>query len=265
MRTLVVIPARYASTRFPGKPLSMLGGRPIVEHVWRSAVSAVGVDNVVVATDDSRIAECVDKAAGRKVAVMTAATHRSGTDRCGEVVGRMLDAGEAFDVVVNLQGDEPFVRQCDIETLTACFSNPEVQIATMRRRIENADDLFSPNCVKVVCGADGQALYFSRQPIPYRRDAPMDQWLDGGEYYKHIGMYAFRAEVLLKLCRLPQSMLETSEKLEQLRWLEAGYRIAVADTDYEGIGIDTPGDLERAEAFFDTQMIDNKTKITTRI
>lgn len=247
MKTLVIIPARYASTRFPGKPLALLGGKPILQYVWERANNADGVDAVYVATDDSRIAAAVESFAGSGAAVMTAATHQSGTDRCGEVVRMLENKGFRFDVVVNLQGDEPFVGADDIHALVACFDNPNVQIATMKRRIEEPADLFSPNCVKVVCDANGKALYFSRQAIPFRRDVPQDQWLAEGEYYKHIGMYAFRPEVLLQLCELPQSMLEKSEKLEQLRWLEAGYQIAVCDTDYDGIGIDTPDDLARAE------------------
>lgn len=247
MRTIVIIPARYASTRFPGKPLAMLAGKPVIEHVWRSAAETQCVDDVRVATDDERIAACIDAAAGHPVAVMTSLDHKSGTDRCGEVVRKLKAEGVEFDVVVNLQGDEPLVRPRDIEALVSCFSVPEVQIATLRRRILEPAELNSPNTVKVVCSGNGNALYFSRQPIPYRRDLPLEQWLDEGRYYKHIGMYAFRSDVLLELCQLPQSSLEMSEKLEQLRWLEAGYRIAVAETDYDGIGIDTPDDLARAE------------------
>lgn len=250
MKTLVVIPARYASTRFPGKPLAMLGGRPIINHVWKRANNAICVDAVRVATDDTRIAECVESFAGPGVAMMTSPAHRSGTDRCGEVLATLVNNGERYDVVVNLQGDEPFVSEVDIQTLLSCFENPEVQIATLRKRITSRDDLFSPNCVKVVADETGKALYFSRQPIPYRRDVSQDDWLAEGEYYKHIGMYAFRGDVLLRLCRLPQSALEMSEKLEQLRWLEAGYQIFVGDTTYEGIGIDTPEDLARAEVFY---------------
>ena len=247
MKTIVIIPARYASTRFPGKPLALLGGKPILEHVYERASGAGMIDDVRVATDDDRIATCIDSAVGRKVAVMTSTEHKSGTDRCGEVVQKLHAQGSDYDIVVNLQGDEHFVRPCDIEALAACFRDPEVQIATLRRRIVEQDDLLSPNCVKVVSSAAGRALYFSRLPIPFRRDVPQEQWLASGEYYKHIGMYAFRTNVLLELCKLPQSALEMSEKLEQLRWLEAGYQIAVADTDYDGVGIDTPEDLVRAE------------------
>ena len=247
MKTLVIIPARYASTRFPGKPLVLLDGKPIIQHVWERVSCAEGVDAVYVATDDERIVAAVEGFAGKGAAVMTAATHQSGTDRCGEVVRNLESQGLHYDIVVNLQGDEPFVTAADVHALNACFDDPSVQIATLRRRIECADDLFSPNCVKVVSGANGRALYFSRQPIPYRRDVPQNQWITDGEYYKHIGMYAFRAEVLHQLCQLPQSPLEKSEKLEQLRWLEAGYQIAVSETDYDGVGIDTPEDLARAE------------------
>lgn len=246
-KILVIIPARYASTRFPGKPLALLGGKPIIQHVWERVGCAEGVDAVYVATDDERIVAAVESFAGKGAAVMTAATHQSGTDRCGEVLRNLEAQGLHYDIVVNLQGDEPFVTAGDIRRLAACFADPAVQIATLRRRIDCEDDLFSPNCVKVVFGANGRALYFSRQPIPFRRDVPQDKWLAEGEYYKHIGMYAFRSEVLLQLCKLPQSMLEKSEKLEQLRWLEAGYQIAVGETDYDGVGIDTPDDLARAE------------------
>ena len=244
---MVIIPARYASTRFPGKPLALLAGKPIIQHVWERASKAEGVDNMCVATDDSRIATAVETFAGKGAAVMTETTHQSGTDRCGEVVRNLEAQGLSYDVVVNLQGDEPFVTAADIRALTDCFSDANVQIATLKRRIDTDADLLSPNCVKVVCGANGRALYFSRQPIPFRRDVPQDQWLAQGEYYKHIGMYAFRSEVLKQLCQLPVSQLEKSEKLEQLRWLEAGYQIAVSETDYDGVGIDTPEDLARAE------------------
>ena len=248
MKTLVIIPARYASTRFPGKPLAMLGNMPIIRHVWERVSHAEGVDAVYVATDDERIASCVDGFAGKGTAVMTSADHQSGTDRCGEVVRMLENKGFKYDIVVNLQGDEPFVSAGDVKALVSCFDSPEVQIATLRKRISDGADLFSPNCVKVVATAAGRAMYFSRQPIPYRRDVAEADWLAQGAYYKHIGMYAFRTDVLLELCQLPQSSLEKSEKLEQLRWLEAGYQIAVGDTDYDGVGIDTHADLERAEA-----------------
>ena len=247
MRTAVVIPARYASTRFPGKPLAILGGKPVLQWVWEAACNANGGSDCFVATDDVRIADAAASGFGANV-VMTSADCHSGTDRCGEVIRQLRDAdGTRYDLVINVQGDEPFIRPCDIESLAACFADAEVHIATLRRKIDDAAELLSPDCVKVVTDSKGQALYFSRLPIPFRRDIPQERWLDGMTYYKHIGMYAFRTEVLMDICALPQSPLETCEKLEQLRWLEAGYRICVADTDYEGVGIDTPADLARAK------------------
>ena len=249
MKTLVIIPARYASTRFPGKPLALLGGKPILEHVYERASGAGMIDDVRVATDDDRIAACIDSAVGRKVAVMTSTEHKSGTDRCGEVVQKLHAQGSDYDIVLNLQGDEPFVEQRQIESLTACFADSGCDIATLRTPIHSTGELLSPNNVKVVCGDNGQALYFSRQPIPYRRDVAQDAWLDGAAYYKHVGIYAFRGEVLEKLCTLPPAPLEECEKLEQLRWLSAGYRITVRDTEHANIGIDTPEDLAEAEAW----------------
>lgn len=247
MRTLVVIPARYASTRFPGKPLALLGGESIVGRVWKTAAATVGADNAWVATDDSRILDHVNATAGREAAMMTSRNHRSGTDRCGEALQRLEERGLQYDIVINLQGDEPFVAPAQIETLQACFADPAVQIATLRTRIGDTAELLSPNNVKVVCATNGDALYFSRQPLPYRRGVDQGEWLAKGAYYKHVGIYAFRAATLKKLCLLQPSPLETSESLEQLRWLEAGYSIKVCDTDHSNIGIDTPEDLQKAE------------------
>jgi 3-deoxy-manno-octulosonate cytidylyltransferase (CMP-KDO synthetase) len=247
MRTLAVIPARYASTRFPGKPLALLAGKPIVDYVYEAACSTQGVDDTVVATDDERIFSHMESTYGAVSVMMTAATHRSGTDRCGEVAARLRDGGKRYDVVVNLQGDEPFVQPEQLQALIACFNQPEVAIATLKTRILSTEELLSPNNVKVVCNALGNALYFSRQAIPYRRDVTAEEWIDKGEYYKHVGIYAFRPQTLEAVCALPQSSLENSEKLEQLRWLEAGYTIAVRATKTANIGIDTPQDLEVAE------------------
>lgn len=249
MKTLIVIPARYASTRFPGKPLAMLGGESIIGRVWHTASQMAGAGRVVVATDDERILSHVRSIGGDEAAMMTSTAHRSGTDRCGEVLRRLTERGEHYDVVVNIQGDEPFMEQRQIETLTACFNDSGCDIATLRTPIRSTEELLSPNNVKVVCGDNGQALYFSRQPIPYRRDVAQDSWLDGAAYYKHVGIYAFRAEVLEKLCTLPSAPLEECEKLEQLRWLSAGFRITVRDTEHANIGIDTPQDLAEAEAW----------------
>lgn len=245
MKTLVVIPARYASTRFPGKPLALLGGKPIVQWVWER-VQALGAD-IVIATDDDRIAKAAEERFHANV-LLTSPDCQSGTDRCGEVLRRMRnEKGERYDIVVNVQGDEPFVDLDQLQALTAAFDKPSVQIATLRTRIAGTDELLSPNNVKVVCADNGNALYFSRQPIPYRRDTAQEQWLVEGSYYKHVGLYAYRAEVLEQLCQLPVGTLEASEKLEQLRWLSAGYTIRVIDTPHANIGIDTPEDLAEAE------------------
>ena len=201
MKTLVIIPARYASTRFPGKPLALLGGRTIIERVWEAVGQTLGVDRVVVATDDERICDHIENIAGEGAAMMTSDRHHSGTDRCGEVVERLAASGEEYDVVVNVQGDEPFVEPTQIQTLIDTFADSRTDIATLRTPIVDTDELLSPNNVKVVCDRSGNALYFSRQPIPYRRDVPVDQWLAGAQYYKHVGLYAFRSHVLAELCR----------------------------------------------------------------
>lgn len=242
---LVIIPARYASTRFPGKPLAQLGGRSVIERVYRR-VAAV-MPNVAVATDDERIARTVEAFGG--VAVMTSANHRSGTDRCREAY---LNLGSTAQVVINVQGDEPFVDRSQLEALAACFDNPDTDIATLIRRFDPArgfDALFDPNLVKVVTGAGGRALYFSRSIIPYTRGAEWQKWLETTAYYTHVGVYAYRAHVLDSITRLEPSSLEIAESLEQLRWLQNNYVITTAITDAVSIGIDTPADLQAAEDF----------------
>lgn len=249
MSVLVVIPARYASTRFPGKPLAMLGGRSIIEWVWSAASRIDSVDRVVVATDDERIHTHVNQLAGCEAAMMTSSNHKSGTDRCGEVVQRLAEKGEHYDVVINVQGDEPFIEQAQLQTLIDCFNDPKVQIATLATPIATTEELMSPNNVKVVFDKSGKALYFSRQPIPFVRDVPVEKWLGIGTYYKHVGIYAFRGEVLAQVCRPVPCLIEQCEKLEQLRWLYAGFPIAVRITDHANIGIDTPDDLAAAERY----------------
>ncbi len=248
MKVLIVIPARYASTRFPGKPLAMLGGETIVSRVWHRAMEAEGVSDVVVATDDERILDHVVSFGGEGAAMMTSPNHSSGTERCGEVVERLEGEGRHYDVVINIQGDEPFIEPEQIETLIDCFNSPDVQIATLATSIASTEELLSPNNVKVVCSNNDDALYFSRQPIPYRRGVETSEWLDHLAYFKHVGIYAFRADVLEKVCALSPSVLEECEKLEQLRWLANGYRIKVLETNHANIGIDTPEDLAEAEA-----------------
>lgn len=247
MKILAVIPARYASTRFPGKPLALLGGKPIIDYAYGVAVGAECVEKAVVATDDVRIFAHMKETFGEESVMMTREDHKSGTDRCGEVLEKLEQKGEHYDVVVNLQGDEPFVQASQLESLANCFEDAGTCIATLKTRITSSEELASPNNVKVVCATDGRALYFSRQPLPYRRGVELERWLEEGDYFKHVGIYAFRSQVLTEVCQLPQSMLECSEKLEQLRWLEAGYTIAVRETPCANIGIDTPEDLTIAE------------------
>lgn len=242
---LIVIPARYASTRFPGKPLARIGGVEMIVRVCRQA-SRTGF-GVAVATDDRRIADVVEGAGFR--AVMTSADHRSGTDRVREAVDRLdTDA----KVVINIQGDEPFIRPSQIETLARCFADPSVEIATLVRRFDREkgfDALFDPNLVKVTVADNGDALYFSRSIIPYVRGTDWHHWLETADYLTHVGVYAYRTDTLRKLTELPQSSLEKAESLEQLRWLQNGWRVRTAITDAPTVGIDTPSDLEEAEAW----------------
>ena len=244
---MAIIPARYASTRFPGKPLALLGGKPVIQWVWENVSAMSELACAVVATDDERIAEAVKGFGGR--AVMTASTHRSGTDRCGEVVRKLREEGQTFDVAINVQGDEPFVRQEQLRSLVDCFADGEVQIATLKTAIHSTAELMSPNNVKVVCDLRGRALYFSRQPLPHLRGVEPEQWMEHHPYFKHVGIYAFRTETLEALVRLQQSPLELCESLEQLRWLENGYEIQVKETAVANIGIDTPADMALAEQY----------------
>ncbi len=246
-KTVAIIPARYASTRFPGKPLALLGGKPVIQWVWENVSAMPELACAVVATDDERIAEAVEGFGGR--AVMTASTHRSGTDRCGEVIRKLREEGQTFDVAINVQGDEPFVRQEQLRSLVDCFADGEVQIATLKTAIHSTAELMSPNNVKVVCDLRGRALYFSRQPLPHVRGVEPEQWMEHHPYFKHVGIYAFRTETLEALVRLQQSPLELCESLEQLRWLENGYEIQVKETAVANIGIDTPADMALAEQY----------------
>ena len=250
LKYIGLIPARYASTRFPGKPLALLGGKPVIQHVYEKASGVL--QEVYVCTDDERILEAVRQFGGK--AVLTASSHRSGTDRCREAY---LNIGSTADVVVNIQGDEPFVHPGQIKALQSCFADPSTDIATLVKPFQ-ADDsvemLESPNTPKVVLSADGRALYFSRSVVPYLRGVDRQEWLRCHTFYKHIGLYAYRADVLDRITRLNPGRLEKAESLEQLRWLENGFSIRVAMTDVETVGIDTPEDLTRAEAFLASRM-----------
>lgn len=241
MKFIGIIPARYASTRFPGKPLALLGGKRVIERVCQQAAKVL--DEVVVATDDQRIYDAVMEFGGK--AVMTSANHKSGTDRIREAAD--IIATDA-DVVVNIQGDEPFIRPEQIEAVCRCFEDDKTQIATLGKPFGNdIHAITNPNSPKIVVDSRGYAMYFSRSVIPYVRGVEQEQWADHYPYLKHIGLYAYRTDVLREVTMLPQSKLEIAESLEQLRWLDNGYRIRVALTDIETVGIDTPEDLERAE------------------
>ncbi|MDR1864842.1 MAG: 3-deoxy-manno-octulosonate cytidylyltransferase [Bacteroidales bacterium] len=243
MKVFGIIPARYASTRFPGKPLAMLRDKSMIEWVYRR--SAGTFRYIAVATDDERIAGEVERFGGK--VVMTSPAHGSGTDRCAEALCRMQDMfGEQADVAVNIQGDEPFVDPALPARLASCFEDASIHIATVVRAIDRPDDLFDPNCVKAVISVSGHALYFSRSAIPCVRGYEQNQWCGRHTFYRHLGLYAYRADVLLRLTQLKPSLLETAESLEQNRWLENDYRIRVIQTEDESISIDTPEDMERA-------------------
>lgn len=246
MKFIAIIPARYASTRFPGKPLALLGGRPVIQHVYEKAAQAL--DEAYVATDNERIARVVESFGGH--AIMTRADHKSGTDRIEEAAEKI---GTDADVVINIQGDEPFVDASQLKTLQSLFDCEETQIGTLGKRFDSMEATENPNSPKIVCDKQGFALYFSRSVIPFVRGQEPKSWLNHYPYLKHLGLYAYRREVLREVTQLPQSPLELAESLEQLRWLENGYRIRVGLTDVETVGIDTPADLERAEQFLINQ------------
>ena len=238
-----IIPARYASSRFPGKPLVLIGNKPMIQRVYDQAKKTL--DLVWVATDDERIYDAVSDFGGK--AIMTSSDHQSGTDRCAEAVIKIYhETGKKIDIVINIQGDEPFIKPEQIDLLKNCFLDKTVELATLVRKVEPGEDIFNPNQPKVILDSKGNAIYFSRTAIPYIRDAEKSDWSKKHVFYKHIGLYAYRSETLKKITLLPRSLLEISESLEQNRWIENGYRIRTAITDWESIGIDTPDDLEKA-------------------
>ena len=251
MKFLGIIPARYASTRFPGKPLVNIGDKPMIQWVYERVSG--NLDEVIVATDDQRIYDAVKKFGGR--ATMTSPNHTSGTDRCFEAYSNLK---KSFDVVVNIQGDEPFIKASQIQLLKDCFLDSETEIATLVKAFSPDDDfdtLFNPNTPKVILNKKMQAVYFSRSIIPYIRGKHHSEWLKYSIFYKHIGIYAYRSEVLKEITSLPQSNLEKAESLEQLRWIENDYTIKAGITTEETIGIDTPEDLEKALKFISDSSI----------
>jgi 3-deoxy-manno-octulosonate cytidylyltransferase (CMP-KDO synthetase) len=240
MSAIGIIPARFASTRFPGKPLAMIHGKPMIQWVYERAIQAERLSRVVVATDDERILTAVCEFGGD--ALMTRTEHQSGTDRCYEA---LCKAGHSYDYVINIQGDEPMIDPGQINQLCSLLSETQAKVATLARRINDTADITNPNVVKIVMDSRGKALYFSRSPVPYMRNVPVEEWNNHHKFYKHIGIYGFRAETLRDIVTMQPGTLEKAESLEQLRWLEYGTEIFVALTNFESIAVDTPEDLEK--------------------
>ncbi|MDB5125367.1 MAG: kpsU [Mucilaginibacter sp.] len=237
MQILGIIPARYASTRFPGKPLVDIAGKSMIRRVYEQAKKCADLTEVIVATDDKRIFDHVKDFGG--VAVMTSTDHQSGTDRCAEVA---LSYPQ-YDVIINIQGDEPFIDPEQVSKLISCFKSPDTQIATLIKKVQTEQELFNPNSPKVLVNKRSEAIYFSRSPLPYIRGQEQQNWLNHFTYFKHIGIYGYRADVLQEITKLTVSALEKAESLEQLRWIENGYRVKVAETELETFAVDTPEDL----------------------
>ncbi len=245
-KILAVIPARYGSTRFPGKPLVKIGEKTMIRRVYEQVKQAPEISEIIVATDDERIMGAVQSFGGN--AILTDPEHQSGTDRCAEVLEKV---SSSYDVVINVQGDEPFINPQSISELCRLFQRKEVLIGTLIKKISSETVLFDPNKPKVVVDKTGKALYFSRHPVPFLHQQPENRWLEAHTYYQHIGIYGFASATLTEVTRLPVSSLEKAESLEQLRWLENGYNIYTHTTSFESIGIDTPEDLERIKQLFE--------------
>lgn len=243
MKIIGIIPARYQSIRFPGKPLALISGKPMIQHVFENASKSTSLNEVIVATDDERIFSCVNNFGGK--VIMTNKNHQSGTERCNEVLQDLRKKGDDFEVAINIQGDEPFLNPEQIETIVRSFENDgKIKISTLIKKIHQTDELFNPNVVKAVVNQAGEAIYFSRLPIPFMRDIERDEWINHHTFFKHIGIYGYRSEVLKEICDLEKSELEKSENLEQLRWIENGFAIKTEITTLENQAIDTPEDLK---------------------
>lgn len=243
MKILGIIPARYGSTRFPGKPLVSINGISMIQRVYEQALKSKRLSRVIIATDDERIRKHAEEFNG--VVVMTSPRHLSGTDRCAEVIRKSTDS---WDAVINIQGDEPYIHPEQIDLLCSCFELTDVRLATLVKKINSPEELFNHNNVKVVLNKRKEAIYFSRSPIPYNRNFPEQEWLRHSIYYKHIGIYGYQTDTLGEVAALEKTNLEITESLEQLRWIENGYTIHAAVTDFESISIDTPEDLEKVKA-----------------
>lgn len=245
MKSIGIIPSRYASTRFPGKPLVEIKGKTMIQRVYEQSAKSKILSKLIVATDDERIYNHV-KSFGGEV-LMTDISHANGTSRCNEIISILEKKGENFDIAVNIQGDEPNINPNQIDSVVTLFKNKKVQISTLAKKISSSDELFDPNVVKVIIGNDNNALYFSRYAIPLLRGIDKVNWLNDFIFYKHIGIYSYRTSVLKAIALMPVGKLEQAEKLEQLRWIENGISISVDITDYESVAIDTVDDLLKLE------------------
>lgn len=241
MNIIGIIPARYASSRFPGKPLVEIHGKTMIQRVYEQAKKATRLADVIVATDDKRILKHVLSFGGK--ALMTSDKHPTGTDRCHEIVAMLAEEDQHYDVAINIQGDEPYINPEQIDLLAASFENPQIHIATLVKALTDAEELFSANIIKVIKDSSNRAIYFSRTAIPFQRDKIRETWLQFHTYYKHIGIYAYRTNTLKEITQLPAGSLERAESLEQLRWLENGYAIFVKETSFESHSVDVPEDL----------------------
>jgi 3-deoxy-manno-octulosonate cytidylyltransferase (CMP-KDO synthetase) len=239
MNTLGIIPARYASTRFPGKPLVDIAGKSMIQRVYEQAKKCIHLSEVIVATDDQSIYDHVTTFGGK--AIMTLSDHQSGTDRCAEVA----KMHPTYEVIINIQGDEPYIDPEQISKLISCFNEESTQIATLIKKVQTEQELNNTNSPKVIINKLSEAIYFSRSPLPHIRGQELNNWLQHFTYFKHIGIYGYRADILQQITKLPLSSLEKAESLEQLRWIENGYKIKVAETELETYAIDTPEDLKK--------------------
>ncbi|OYT13497.1 MAG: 3-deoxy-manno-octulosonate cytidylyltransferase [Bacteroidetes bacterium 4572_114] len=243
MKIAGIIPARYASSRFPGKPLADIKGKTMIHRVYEQCIKCTLLEKVIIATDDERIFDEIEGFGG--MAMMTSTRHESGTERCGEVVETLERQGDVFDAIINIQGDEPFIDPDQITKVAIQLKNENVGIATLVKKITNRKELFDPNVVKVVLDKDGMALYFSRATIPYLRGFEQVKWKNQHSYLKHVGIYGYKTETLKKITTLPKGKLEVAEMLEQLRWIENGYSIFAEETELESIAIDSEEDLSK--------------------
>lgn len=244
MNIIGIIPARYGSTRFPGKPLVDIDGKSMIQRVFEQSSKSKLISRIVIATDDERILLHVQEFGGN--AMMSSPQHASGTDRCAEIVRK--ENGTKWDAAINIQGDEPYIQPEQIDLLCRCIETQDVDLATLVKEIKTSDELFNHNNVKVVLNKYNEAIYFSRSPVPYCRNYPDQEWIRHHTYYKHIGIYGYRTNALLEIAQLPKTKLEITESLEQLRWIENGYKIKAQLTSFESIAIDTPDDLLRLKS-----------------